>query len=84
MKLISNKLYSDDGRLIKNLNCPYGYFDAEIQNPLSKNPLCENCKRSLINTDHYSEAELEEILASDASTCLLINPFNPMFKRCSK
>ena len=84
MKLSSNKLYSDDGKLLKNLNCPYGYFGAQIQNPLSENPLCRNCEKSLVNTDHYSEAELEEILASDANTCLMINPFNPMFKRCSK
>jgi hypothetical protein len=79
--LENQKIYSDDGRLLKSLCCPFGVRGAELQSAESRNPLCVSCNKNLINADYYTEHDLERILESDKTACVIINPLNPMFRR---
>ena len=81
MKLENDKIYSEDGRLLKTLSCPFNHKQAGIESAANKSPFCRSCEKSLINTDYYTESELETILKSDSDVCLLINRFNPMFTK---
>ena len=80
MKLENDKIYSDDGRLLKTLRCPFSFNQAGIRSSVTKNPLCSSCEKRLINTDYYTETELETVLESDKDVCHLINRFNPIFR----
>jgi len=81
MFIKNEKLYSNTGQLLKTISCPKS---ASIDNLQSKNNTslnCNLCEREVLDTEQFSENELETILRKNPDTCLKINLLNPMFNQ---
>ena len=75
----NSKIYSDEGVLLKKIDCPKKVSLGSLIKKTDKYLLCSSCQKNLIDTNNVSEKELVDILTKDMDTCLAINRLNPMF-----
>jgi hypothetical protein len=70
---ITRTIYTDNGELIKKMNCPYKvhWDNLEINN--SKVRMCNKCDREIINTEYISDDELLDMIKNNPDTCLKID-----------
>ena len=80
MKIVKKKVFTDGGRYLKSLDCPYKYNELSINGLRTNAPDCVNCKKKIVNTDFFTEDQLVTLIDADNDICLLINQCNPMFK----
>lgn len=81
MLIKHQKIYAANGELLKEIHCPkkVSINDLTRNNRVSFN--CNFCEREVLDTDQFSENELETILRDNPDTCLKINLLNPMFNQ---
>lgn len=81
MLIKHQKIYAANGELLKEIHCPkkVSINDLTRNNRVSFN--CNFCEREVLDTDQFSENELETILRENPDTCLKINLLNPMFNQ---
>ena len=76
MKLnpITQRLYTDEGELIKQLHCPYrmawGDLDTTEERAVRR---CGNCQRTITDTEGMPDDAVTEIVRRDPSTCLKVS-----------
>ena len=81
MYLKEKNLYASNGDFLKKIQCPK-YASIDNLQPRNNNSLnCNLCEREVLDTDQFSENELETILRKNPETCLKINLLNPMFSQ---
>jgi len=72
---ITNKLYTDDNKLIKKMHCPYPSLKwsdlSSIDSSVSR--FCNICEHNVIATKDYSDKALLQLLQEEPSTCLKID-----------
>ena len=79
MLLIKDKKIYKDNVLLKEIHCPKNMKHSDLEKA-GQDYFCLSCNKKIINTDYLSEDELVGILLKDNTTCLSINPLNPLFK----
>lgn len=73
-------IYTEDGRLLKTLDCPMDITAKELQ-PIDRFTYsCTSCDKAVVNTDYMAEDEIVNRLSDEPDTCLKINKFNPIFR----
>ena len=71
---ISNRLYTDEKVLLKQLHCPYGMsWDSLQTTGDGAVRLCDVCERSIIDTAGLRDDELLAIVRVNPSTCLRVS-----------
>ena len=72
---ITNNLFTDDGRLIKQLHCPknMNWDQLKKEEVNLKKRLCSACNHPVLDTQFYSEENLTKLLEKDPRTCLKID-----------
>jgi hypothetical protein len=80
VKIVNNKIFTDEGQYLKSLDCPYKYNELSINGLHTNAPDCVNCNKTIVNTDFVTENQLMALIDADNDICLLINQCNPMFK----
>ena len=70
---IKKEVYTDTGKLIKKMNCPYqmNWDNLELTNSNSRK--CEICNQLIVNTELFSDIELLEMVNGNPETCLKID-----------
>ena len=71
----TGELFTDDGALLKKLECPLRKRWASLQilanSEMSR--FCEACKRDVHDTSTMSDSEVAGLLEKDPETCLLVS-----------
>lgn len=73
---IKRILYTEEGQLIKKLDCPFT-ISAKEDSPKSGTQyytLCKICSQQLIDTSTWSDAELLEYTEKHPTVCLKVDP----------
>lgn len=71
---ITNKLFSNNGRFIKQLHCPYKVeWDTLEGNSENSNRSCGICEREIIDTNHLNDSEILSFILNNPNTCLKLN-----------
>ena len=71
---IKKQLFTDNGLLIKNLNCPIKMNWENLKsNNGNKFRTCSECEKSVIDTDFYSDNELYKIMQENPNLCLKVS-----------
>ena len=80
----TNTLLTDDGELIKKLNCPYAvqWEDCteskdQQEQVKQRNRICQQCQTPILDTRYYSEQELVQKSRSQQTLCLKIDVHQP-------
>lgn len=72
---ITNKLYTDDGKLIKQMYCPYVDLKwndlASMDNSLNR--FCAICESSVVETKDFGDDALWNLLQEKPDTCLKVD-----------
>jgi hypothetical protein len=69
----TREVFTDNGQLIKKMNCPQNIDWEKMEkgkNDLERN--CSICKKSVIDTEFLSDAEVLYIMNQDNDKCLRI------------
>jgi len=74
------KIYTENGLLLKKIDCPKKVSVSDLQKISDKKLLCKSCDQNILDTEYMSEKELCQILQKDKNTCLKISKLNPMFR----
>lgn len=70
----TNRLFTDDGRLIKRLHCPFRLDWSKLgptDDPASRR--CGICQHAVTDTAHRTEAELLALMAENPQACLKVD-----------
>lgn len=75
MKINPSKkeLYTDSGTFLKRLHCPISVMWKDMKENGSKTRMCTGCEKTIHDTEHLSDAELEHLLTYDPQACLKVN-----------
>lgn len=72
---LTKEVYTDDGRLLKKMNCPYRVSWNSLA-PVSNSPAdkrCSMCNTRIIDTAGHTDESLAAIMQNDPDTCLKID-----------
>lgn len=71
---LSNRLFTDDGRLIKRLHCPVR-VDWSGLRPGSDHSsrCCDVCRHQITDTALFTDEQILTILADNPEACLKVN-----------
>lgn len=80
LNLLTQSLYTDDGKFLKKLHCPYhmDWSDMDINDAKSRK--CNQCQHAVLDTRQHTEEELSKILTDNPDTCLKIDVNNENIK----
>ena len=71
---INEVLYTDNGELIKKMNCPYRIdWDDLPASTSSPNRNCSMCERQIIDTENRTDEEILNLMKKNPSTCLKVD-----------
>lgn len=72
---ITKTVYTDRGKFIKKLECPFRIDWDSLQSSSGNNKLrtCSQCDHKILDTAFYSDSELFDLLQKFPETCLKIN-----------
>ncbi|PZX55536.1 hypothetical protein LV85_00760 [Algoriphagus chordae] len=71
---ISKKLFTENGELIKTLNCPYRIGWSSLPSTEdSKHRTCSQCEHSILDTAKVTEKELVQTIKTKPNTCLKVD-----------
>ena len=70
----SNKeLYTDSGTFLKRLHCPVSVMWKDMMENGSNTRACSHCDKIIYDTEHLTDADLQELISNDPQACLKIN-----------
>lgn len=70
---ISKKVYTDQGKFLKKLHCPYQMTWDQLKEIDTKDRFCGICKSRVVDSNDYSDQELFDIIQKNEETCLKID-----------
>ena len=71
---LSKEIYTDQGKLIKKMNCPYEIkWDVLEVGDSSASRNCSICNQAILDTSNLSDQELLDITNQNPDTCLKID-----------
>jgi hypothetical protein len=71
---ITNKLFTDEGFLIKKLNCRYGISWSDLSRTGNEGTRhCLLCEKDIIDTINLSGSAVLEMTRRDSSICLKVD-----------
>jgi len=72
---ITNTLYTNNGKLIKKMHCPYPSLKWSALSSIdgSMDRFCDICEHSVIETKEQTDERLLKLLQNDPDTCLKID-----------
>jgi hypothetical protein len=78
---IKRILYTDNGEVIKKLNCPYKVsFSAPVPHTSLSGQTCDICNGTIVDTSTYADDDLLSIIRSNINVCFKIDPYQPNVK----
>ena len=81
MFTIKNKnIFADDGTFLKAIDCPQNVKSSSLAQASDHEFHCNNCNKTVIETDLLSEQEITQLLREAPDTCLKISRFDPLFR----
>ena len=70
----SNKeLYTDSGTFLKRLHCPVNAKWKDMRVNGANTRLCSVCDKTIHETAHLTDADLQKLISNDPQACLKIN-----------
>ena len=70
----SNKeLFTDSGTFLKRLQCPVRVMWKDMMENGSNTRACSHCNKTINDTEHLSDAEIEHLLTQDPQACLKVS-----------
>ena len=71
----TKELYTNSGKLIKKLHCPFTVNWNELGNTAESNcsRICTKCTTPILDTANYKDRELWKILVAAPDTCLKVD-----------
>ncbi len=70
----SNKeLYTDSGTFLKRLHCPVSVIWKDMTENGSNTRACSHCDKTIHDTEHLKDAEIEHLLTQDPKACLKVS-----------
>ena len=73
------KIYSDKGEFLKEIDCPMSIKNHQLIKSSQNKLFCEQCEKTIVDTEYLSELDLEKMIKNDRKICLKISKFNPLF-----
>jgi hypothetical protein len=73
------KIYSDKGEFLKEIDCPMSIKNHQLTKSSQNKLFCEQCEKTIVDTEYLSELDLEKMIKNDRKICLKISKFNPLF-----
>lgn len=70
---LKKEVYTDNGELIKQLNCPFKINWDNLEATNSTMRKCSICDHLIIDTEYISDDELLNMVAENPDTCLKID-----------
>ncbi len=72
---LNSTLYTNDGKLIKKMFCPYSSLKWDDLSSINKtmDRFCSICENNVVETKDKSEAELLRLMDNNPETCLKID-----------
>ena len=81
MLTIKNKnIFANDGTFLKTIDCPQNVTRSNLAQTSDHEFHCNNCNKTVIETDLLSEQEITRLLRVTPDTCLKISRFDPLFR----
>ena len=69
----TKEVFSDAGVFLKRLHCPIGVMWKDMMENGSNTRACSHCDKTIYDTEHLSDAEIEHLLAKDPQACLKLS-----------
>jgi hypothetical protein len=70
---ITKDIYTDNGKFIKTMNCPFKISWNRLEKITSNARKCLNCNHIVLDTKNVSDSELLKIVKENPKTCLKID-----------
>lgn len=71
---LTRNLYTDDGRLIKKLQCTYGRrWEELLQTGQTMVRYCDICDRDITNTKNMADEDVMRLVSHDPAICLRVS-----------
>lgn len=71
--VFTKNLYSESGRLLKSLDCPYDKRWEALSPISASSRRCEMCSKSVTNTKSLSTQEIERLLEQSPNACIAVS-----------
>jgi uncharacterized protein YegJ (DUF2314 family) len=77
--LVTNQLFTDEGQLIKQLECPLKIDWNSLEKVSNAQGIrsCLHCDHLVIDTINYTDNELYELLQKDPGACIKVSLNQP-------
>ena len=71
---ITSSLFTDDGRFIKQLHCPFKVEWRTLKDSSdNRNRSCSICEREIIDTEYLEDSEITSFIEDTPHACLKLN-----------
>lgn len=70
---LTKEIYTDKGKFIKQMNCPYSMNWDDLEKSTDSSRKCVTCNHSIIDTEFLSDDELLKMVKRNPETCLQID-----------
>lgn len=70
---ITKDVFTDQGKFIKQLNCPYKMNWETLEGTNPDRRKCSNCDHFIINTKHLEDVVLLKMVKQNPKVCLKID-----------
>ena len=70
---IDKELYTDDGRLIKKLHCPFKISWDNLEPAAPNYRKCSMCDNSIVDTKYLTDEQLLSMMEQKPETCLKVD-----------
>lgn len=70
---LTNELFTDDGRLLKQLHCPLAQQWETMINATSAYKICNGCSKAVHDTAMLNEEDVRQLISNDPHTCFKVD-----------
>ena len=69
----TKEIFTDTRTFVKRLHCPISMMWKDIMENGSNTRACSHCDKTIYDTEHLIDAEIEHLLVKDPQACLKIS-----------
>jgi len=69
----TKEIFTDTGTFVKRLHCPISMMWKDMMENGSNTRACSHCDKTIYDTEHLSDAEIEHLLVKNPQACLKIS-----------
>lgn len=70
---LTNELFTDDGRLLKKLHCPFVQQWEAMTEAIPAYKICDRCSKAVHDTALLNEDKVQQLINNNAHACFKVD-----------